>query len=62
MDLGGPVVETWSYSGQIPGPEILVLQLTGGMTRYDWGFNGQSFDMSRPGALQFPVREGQRVG
>jgi FtsP/CotA-like multicopper oxidase with cupredoxin domain len=37
------------------------LQLTGGMSRYDWGINGQSFDMSRPGALQFPMREGQRV-
>ena len=24
VDLGGPVVETWSYAGQIPGPEIRV--------------------------------------
>src|SRR5437867_674896 len=24
VDLGGLVVETWSYSGQIPGPEIRV--------------------------------------
>lgn len=29
------------------------LQLTGGMARYDWGINGQSFDMSRPDALRF---------
>jgi FtsP/CotA-like multicopper oxidase with cupredoxin domain len=31
------------------------------MARYDWGINGQSFDMSRPGALQFLMAEGQRV-
>ena len=37
------------------------LRLTGGMARYDWGINGQSFDMSRPGALQFLIAEGQRV-
>src|SRR5207247_1416523 len=37
------------------------LQLTGGMSRYDWGINGQSFDMSRPGALQFLMTQGQRV-
>jgi FtsP/CotA-like multicopper oxidase with cupredoxin domain len=37
------------------------LRLTGGMARYDWGINGQSFDMSRPGALQFLMTEGQRV-
>ena len=24
VDLGGPVVQTWSYDGQIPGPEIRV--------------------------------------
>ncbi len=24
VDLGGPVVATWSYGGQIPGPEIRV--------------------------------------
>jgi len=24
VDLGGPVVPTWSYAGQIPGPEIRV--------------------------------------
>ena len=37
------------------------LRLTGGMARYDWGINGQSFDMSRPGALRFLTAEGQRV-
>jgi FtsP/CotA-like multicopper oxidase with cupredoxin domain len=37
------------------------LRLTGGMARYDWGINGQAFDMSRPGALQFLMAEGQRV-
>ena len=37
------------------------LELTGGMARYDWGINGQSFDMSQPGALRFPIRQGQRV-
>ena len=37
------------------------LRLTGGMTRYDWGINGQAFDMSRPGALQFLMAQGQRV-
>src|SRR6516164_3961305 len=26
VDLGGPVVATWSYGGQIPGPEIRVRQ------------------------------------
>jgi multicopper oxidase len=37
------------------------LELTGGMARYDWGINGQSFDMSQPGALRFPIRQGQRA-
>jgi FtsP/CotA-like multicopper oxidase with cupredoxin domain len=37
------------------------LRLTGGMARYDWGINGQAFDMSRPGALQFLMAQGQRV-
>jgi FtsP/CotA-like multicopper oxidase with cupredoxin domain len=37
------------------------LRLTGGMARYDWGIDGQAFDMSRPGALQFLMTEGQRV-
>jgi len=37
------------------------LRLTGGMSRYDWGINGQAFDMSKPGALRFAMRPGQRV-
>jgi FtsP/CotA-like multicopper oxidase with cupredoxin domain len=37
------------------------LRLTGGMTRYDWGINGQAFDMDRPGALRFLMTQGQRV-
>jgi FtsP/CotA-like multicopper oxidase with cupredoxin domain len=37
------------------------LRLTGGMARYDWGINGQAFDPSRPGALQFLMAAGQRV-
>ena len=37
------------------------LRLTGGMAHYDWGINGQAFDMSRPGALQFLMAQGQRV-
>jgi FtsP/CotA-like multicopper oxidase with cupredoxin domain len=31
------------------------------MSRYDWGINGQAFDMSKPGALRFLMRQGQRV-
>jgi FtsP/CotA-like multicopper oxidase with cupredoxin domain len=38
-----------------------LLRLTGGMARYDWGINDQAFDMSRPGALQFLMAQGQRV-
>jgi multicopper oxidase len=37
------------------------LRLTGGMAGYDWGINGRAFDMSRPGALQFLMTQGQRV-
>src|SRR5205814_4028168 len=37
------------------------LKLTGGMTRYDWGINGQAFNMARPGALRFLMAQGQRV-
>jgi FtsP/CotA-like multicopper oxidase with cupredoxin domain len=37
------------------------LRLTGGMASYDWGINGQHFDMSRPDALRFLLGEGQRV-
>ncbi|MCW2931749.1 MAG: putative multicopper oxidase [Actinomycetia bacterium] len=37
------------------------LELTGGMARYNWGINGQSFDMASPGAPRFLIRQGQRV-
>jgi multicopper oxidase len=37
------------------------LRLTGGMGRYDWGINGQAFDMARPGVLRFLMSQGQRV-
>jgi FtsP/CotA-like multicopper oxidase with cupredoxin domain len=37
------------------------LELTGGMARYNWGINGQSLDMTDPGALRFLMRQGQRV-
>jgi len=37
------------------------LELTGGMMKYDWGINGISLDMGRPGALRFLMRQGQRV-
>jgi FtsP/CotA-like multicopper oxidase with cupredoxin domain len=37
------------------------LELTGGMTRGNWGINGMSFDMADPGPLRFLVRQGQRV-
>jgi FtsP/CotA-like multicopper oxidase with cupredoxin domain len=37
------------------------LQLTGGMARYNWGINGQAFDMTEPGALRFLMKQGQRV-
>jgi len=44
------------------GPDVTYrLKLTGGMARYDWGINGHAFDMSRPGALQFLISQGQRV-
>jgi multicopper oxidase len=44
------------------GPDVTYrLRLTGGMARYDWGINGQAFDMSRPGALRFLMEQGQRV-
>ena len=44
------------------GPDVTFrLRLTGGMGRYDWGINGQAFDMSQPGALRFLMTQGQRV-
>jgi FtsP/CotA-like multicopper oxidase with cupredoxin domain len=60
-----------SYGALHPAPSVRLparqpdvtyrLRLTGGMARYDWGINGQAFDMSRPGALRFLMAEGQRV-
>ncbi len=35
----------------------VALRLTGGMARYDWGFNGERYDPSR----RLPVRSGDRV-
>ena len=37
------------------------LRLTGGMARYNWGINGQSFDMAQPGGLRYLMKQGQRV-
>jgi FtsP/CotA-like multicopper oxidase with cupredoxin domain len=39
------------------------LRLTGGMGRYDWGINGQAFDMARPGPRKDTVivRPGEQV-
>jgi hypothetical protein len=37
------------------------LQLTGGMARYNWGINGQLFDMAQPGALRYLMKHGQPV-
>ena len=67
-ELGGALA---SYAGLRAAPEARLaarrpdvtfrLRLTGGMARYDWGINGQSFDMARPGALRFLVSQGQRA-
>ncbi|UFU15965.1 multicopper oxidase family protein (plasmid) [Curtobacterium sp. C1] len=37
------------------------LALTGGMSRYDWGFNGKQFSMSDPLKNAAVVRQGERV-
>jgi len=60
-----------SYAGMRAAPQARLaartpdvtyrLRLTGGMSRYDWGINGQAFDMSKPGALRFGMQPGQRV-
>jgi multicopper oxidase len=43
-------------------PDVMYkLQLTGGMARYNWGINGQSFDMTQSGALRYLMKQGQRV-
>jgi FtsP/CotA-like multicopper oxidase with cupredoxin domain len=67
-ELGGRLA---SYAGMRAAPQARLaarapdvtyrLRLTGGMSRYDWGINGQAFDMSKPGALRFGMRPGQRV-
>lgn len=37
------------------------LELTGGMERYDWGFNGKPFDHTKPLAHAYEVAAGERV-
>jgi FtsP/CotA-like multicopper oxidase with cupredoxin domain len=62
--LGHYAVLRPAASVKLPARQLDVthrLELTGGMSRYNWGINGQSFDMSRPDALQFLMHQGQRV-
>ncbi|MFF3462615.1 multicopper oxidase family protein [Streptomyces sp. NPDC002619] len=37
------------------------IELTGGMTKYDWAINGKRFDMNDPTATPILVEQGQRV-
>ncbi|MFR0355844.1 multicopper oxidase family protein [Streptomyces sediminimaris] len=37
------------------------IELTGGMTSYDWAVNGKRFDMSHPAANPITVERGERV-
>ncbi|MFJ5958169.1 multicopper oxidase family protein [Paenarthrobacter sp. NPDC092416] len=37
------------------------VKLTGGMDKYDWGINGNRFDMSKPFEHAFDVKAGERV-
>ncbi|POH72483.1 multicopper oxidase family protein [Arthrobacter glacialis] len=37
------------------------LRLTGGMANYDWGINGQRFDMTKPFEKAFDLKIGERV-
>lgn len=37
------------------------VRLTGGMAAYDWGINGQRFDMAKPFENAFDVKVGERV-
>ncbi len=67
-ELKGPLAHYGALHAAAPArltagkPDVTYrLALTGGMARYDWGINGQAFDMSRPGALQFLISQGQRV-
>lgn len=39
----------------------LDIKLTGGMMAYDWGLNGQRFDMDHPTAGALTIKQGQRV-
>ena len=39
----------------------LSVKLTGGMMAYDWGLNGQRFDMNQPAAGALTIKQGQRV-
>ncbi|MGW2639911.1 multicopper oxidase family protein [Streptomyces sp. NPDC001348] len=37
------------------------IELTGGMGKYDWGINGERFDMGNPTANPVLVRQGERI-
>lgn len=37
------------------------LKLTGGMDKYDWGINGNRFDMTKPFENAFDIKAGERV-
>ena len=39
----------------------LDVKLTGGMMGYDWGLNGQRFDMGHPTAGALTIKQGQRI-
>lgn len=39
----------------------LSIQLTGGMEKYDWGFDGRRFDLDRPLEKPWLLRAGERV-
>lgn len=43
-----------------PDREISV-RMTGGMDLYDWGFNGQAFDLTQPMSSPHSLRQGERV-
>lgn len=38
-----------------------VIELSGGMEKFDWSLNGKKFDMDEPDADPFLIEEGQRV-
>ncbi|GAA4657693.1 hypothetical protein GCM10025779_24080 [Arthrobacter cryoconiti] len=37
------------------------VRLSGGMMKYDWGINGHRFDMTKPFANAFDLKDGERV-